>query len=68
MIRQRSSHFIVIVRTFTCNERNKLAHAFLHAFFCFFGNFGVLGQRSLHDSSDWSKVAYVSIRDEAMLP
>lgn len=49
------------VRTFTRDEANEFAHAFLHAFFGLFCNLGVLGERSLHDASDWSKVVNVSI-------
>lgn len=47
--------------TFACDEGDKLAHAFLHALLRFLGNFGILGQCGLHNSSHWSKVADVSI-------
>jgi hypothetical protein len=47
--------------TFAGDEGDKLADAFLHAFFCFFGDLGVLWKRRLHYSSDWRKVADVSI-------
>ena len=43
-------------------EGDELAHAFLHAFLCLFGYFGVVGQRHFHDARNWSKVTYVSIQ------
>jgi hypothetical protein len=48
--------------TFACDKGDELAHALLHAFFRFFGDFGVLGECHLHNTGDWSKVTYVSIR------
>ncbi len=48
--------------TLACDEGDELAHALLHAFFRFFGDFGVFGQGHLHDTRDWSKVANVSVR------
>jgi len=47
--------------TLARNEGDELADALLHAFLCFFGNLGVVGQCHLHDAGDWSKVTYVSI-------
>ena len=47
--------------TFAGNERDELAHALLHTFLCLFCYFGIVGQRHLHDSRDWSKVTYVSV-------
>jgi len=49
-------------RTFASDEGDELAHAFLHALLCLFRNFGILWKRSLHDTSNWSKVPYVRIR------
>src|ERR1700675_1594560 len=49
-------------RTFACDEGDELAHAFLHALLCLLRNFGILWECCLHDTSNWSKVSYVSIR------
>lgn len=48
--------------TFTCNERDELAHTLLHTLLCFFGDFGIFWESILHDPRDWSEVAYVSIK------
>lgn len=47
--------------TFTCDERDEFANAFLHALFRLLRYLGVLRQRVLHNPSHWSKVANVSI-------
>ena len=47
--------------TFACDEGNKLAHAFLHAFFCFFCDFGIFRKGRFHYSSNWGKITNVSI-------
>lgn len=52
---------LVFGRTFAGDEGDELADTFLHAFLGLFGDFGVLGQGSLHDTSNWSEVAYISI-------
>lgn len=54
------------VRTLAGDERNKLAHAFLHTLLRLFCNFGVLGQSCLHDPSNWGKVMNVSILIEVL--
>lgn len=54
--------------TFTCYKGDELADAFLHAFFSFFGDFGVFRECCLHNSSNWSKISYVSIRCKAVVP
>lgn len=47
--------------TFAGDERDELAHALLHAFLCFFGDFGIVGESRFHNARDWSKVTNVSI-------
>jgi hypothetical protein len=48
-------------RTLAGDEGDELAHALLHAFLGLLCDLGVLGQGSLHDAGDWSKVANVSV-------
>lgn len=48
--------------TLAGDETDELADAFLHALLGLLCNLGVLGERVLHDSGDWSKVADVSIK------
>lgn len=50
-----------VLFTFARNERYELADALLHALLCLLCDLGIVRQRILHDSSDWSKVANVSI-------
>ncbi len=50
------------VRTFACDERDELAHAFLHALFGFLGYLRIFWQRRLHNPSNWSEITNVSIR------
>lgn len=45
---ERASHL-----TLAGNERDKLAHTLLHAFFGFFGDLGILRESELHDSSNY---------------
>lgn len=54
-------------RTFACDERNELAHAFLHTFLRFFGNFGIFRKGQLHNPSHWSKIANISIRSKTVM-
>ncbi len=49
-------------QTFTRDERDELAHAFLHTLLCFFCNFCILWESRLHNPRDWSKVTDVRIR------
>jgi hypothetical protein len=39
--------------TLTSDERDELAHALLHAFFGFFGDFGIFRESELHDSGNF---------------
>ena len=47
--------------TFACDEGDELANTLLHAFLSFLCYLCIVWQGVLHDSSDWSKVANVSI-------
>ena len=57
---------ILETHTFAGNEANELAHAFLHAFLCFFRYLRILGKRCFHDTGNWSKVVNVSICIETL--
>lgn len=47
--------------TLAGDEGDELADAFLHALLGLFCDFSVIGKSILHNSSHWSKVAYVSV-------
>ena len=48
--------------TLTRDEGNELANTFLHTLLRLLCDLGVVGKSILHDASDWSKVANVSIK------
>lgn len=50
---------------FTGDEGNELAHTFLHAFFGFFCDLGIIGECCFHDPRDYRKVLNVSLRRDS---